>query len=518
MTRRRRGTTAGKRSASGIRFIQQLLSKYRGVLVFESTVVKARVYTDETGVFYEIPVLLTPNGSLGSLVDYFVAHWDIRSPQWMIKVVQAVRLFLEYLDAHSDGVDGQDTFQNFRQRLLTGSIDHTAGSDPSGLWWRPRGPKASNRIICNLTDFFSWWCSKHPTRPNPTALWRNSSYDYLVAQAAYEYRRNQAFLGHTWSSFQETSRKPGMPLSTKWHRTPAVEKENPPAFPEDRVMDLLFKGFKVAGKYNYRDMLITLLMNGAGFRVSEPFHLYLWDVTEDPKCPGSALILIHHPAWGAAPNDSRWNDATGVRRKGNRAEYLAEMYGLTPRDWALGTEGAGWKGGMHETQFGGYYKQAYWFIPEFAHLFWDIWHKYIEQVRQIDPASRAHPYAFMNVGRAPKGGIYKMGKFEVSHTAALERIGLVSSKRLGTSIHGHRHAYAQRLRRAGIPKEMIRRFMHHTDLASQEVYTQADQEECREYLAAAISRLNAMGDSSRTKFAVIDSESVGVMQGQAWNR
>lgn len=324
------------------------------LLVFASTVVRGRVYTDETGVFYEIPVLLTPNGPLESLADYLVANWDIRSPQWMLKVVQSVRFFLEYLDANPNAIDGRETFQNFRQRLLTGSIDYAAGSDPSGLWWKPRGPKVTNRIICNLTDFFTWWCDRNPGTINPAAFSKkNSYYDRRVAELAYEYRRNQAFLGHTWSSKHETSRRPSKERATQWHKPLSTEKDTPPAFPEERLMDLLFRGFKIKGRFNYRDMLITLLLNGAGFRVSEAFHLYLWDVMEDPAAPGSALVLIHHPAWGAAPNDSRWVDRSGYPRKGNRAEYLAEMFGLPPRDWVLGSHAAGWKGGMHETQFGG---------------------------------------------------------------------------------------------------------------------------------------------------------------------
>lgn len=477
--------------------------------MLKSTVIKAHVYTDETGVFYEIPVLLDPNGPVDCLIDYLVAHWGIRSPQWMLKVVYATRLFLEYLDANSHNLSGQDIFQNFRQRLLTGSIDYTTGSDPSNLWWKSRRPRESNRIICNLTDFFNWWCEKHPDIANPVFSKRNSRYDQMVLEAAYEYKRNRAFLGHTWSPHLETNRKSKPPLSSKWFAGPATELETPPAFPEERVMDLLFSGFKVRGKHNHRDMLITLLLNGAGFRVSEAFHLYLTDVTEDPANPGCALVLIHHPSWGSAPNDIRWKDAAGTQRKGTRVEYLAEMYGTSPRNGMLGTEAAGWKGGMHETQFGGFYKQAYWFVPEFGRLFWELWLRYIEIVMNIPTNLRSHPYAFMNIGRAPYGGIYKLGKFEISHAAAVQRIGLIPSKRMGTSIHGHRHCYAQRLRRAGIPKEMIRRFMHHTDLSSQEVYTQASHEECNSQLALAMQRINAMDIKSRPKFVSVPQQLFG---------
>lgn len=468
--------------------------------MFESSVVRAKVYPDETGVFYEIPVLLTPAGPLDVLLDYLLEHWDSRSPKWMEGVTSSVRLFLEYLDAHPLREDAQLTFQNFRQRLLTGSVNVETGDDPSGLWWSPLSPNLARRVLRNLTDFFDWWAQKHPGKRNPSEQWAGSAHDRRVAQAAYEYRRNRALLGHSWSTFTESSRRPGSTAGIgKWQRPPKAESPQPLAFPEDRILDLVLKGFKVGGRWNYRDMLITLLLNGAGFRESEPFHLYLWDVTEDPAQPGSALVLIHHPSWGSAPRDPLWKDINGKQRTGSRAQYLGERYGLAPRDWGLSTAAAGWKGGMHESQFGGYYKQAYWFVPEFGRLFWDIWHRYMEQVQRIDPVRRHHPFAFLNVAREPVGAMYKMGKFEDAHAAAVRRIGLVSGKQLGTSIHGHRHAYGQRLRRAGVPPMMIRRFMHHADIESQRVYTEADRAECLTELSRAIGRLNAMTGELRAQ-------------------
>ncbi|WP_063599148.1 gamma-mobile-trio recombinase GmtY [Pandoraea pnomenusa] len=480
--------------------------------MFESTVVPGRVFTDETGIFYEIPVLLTKTGPLETLVDYLVEHWDVRSPAWMRKVTGSVRLFLEYIEAHPGYSDEQTVFQNFRQRLLTGSVTAATGEDPSGLWWSGRGPRESNRIICNLTDFFNWWAKKHPGKKNPAESWQGSQHDLRLAEAAYRYRRNAAFLGNTWSAVQEASRRPGQRASTgKWHTPPLVEREAARPFPEDRILDLILKGFKVGNRYNYRDMLITLLLNGAGFRESEPFHLYLWDVTEDPSHKGRALVLIHHPAWGNAPVDPAWVDAAGKQRRGRRVEYLAERFGQAPRDWGLSTSAAGWKGGMHESQFGGYYKQAYWFVPEFGDLFWDIWHLYMEQVQRIAPALRNHPFAFVNTLREPLGDVYKMGKFEDSHAAAVRRIGLVPAKHLGTHIHGHRHAYGQRLRKAGIGKEMIRRFMHHHDLESQNVYTEAGRAECLEHLAKAVDRLNTMSANLRDEIVSVSRADASIL-------
>ena len=461
--------------------------------MFEVTVVTAKVYTDESGIFYEMPVLLTADGPLDVLLDYLVEHWDSRSPSWMVKVTSSVRIFLEYITVHANYEDEQAVFQIFRQRLLTGTIANGNVGDPTGLWWSARNPKMVNRIIRNLTDFFNWWSVKNPRKRNLVTTWKGSQYDSRLAEAAYTYRRNKAFLGHTWSVTGDVSRRPSNAASPgKFLSVPKIERQEAPAFPENRILDLVFDGFKVGNRFNYRDMLITLLLNGAGFRESEPFHLYMWDVIEDPACKGSALVLIHHPAWGDAPRDPAWVDTNGRVRRGRRVEYLAERFGLAPRDWGLSTSAAGWKGGMHESAHGGYYKQAYWFVPEFGKLFWEIWNTYVEQVMRIDPAKRNHPYAFMNVMREPTGALYKLGKFQESHAAAVRRIGLVPAKYLGTSDHGHRHAYGQRLRKAGVAKEMIRRFMHHTDLTSQEVYTEAGRRECLLHIRLAVDRLNSL--------------------------
>jgi hypothetical protein len=306
--------------------------------MFECTRITAKVYTDQSGIYYEMPVLLTADGYVDILLDYLIEHWDSRSPAWMVKVTSAVRLFLEYVTAHGNYVDEQRVFQSFRQRLITGTITGGYDDDTSGLWWSARGPKIANRIIRNLTDFFNWWAMKNPGKKNPAATWKGSQYDINLAVAAYTYRRNKAFLGHTWAVTGDASRRPGNgAITSKFHSEPQTERQEAPAFPENRILDLLFDGFKVGNRFNYRDMLITLLLNGAGFRESEPFHLYLWDVMEDPACKGSALVLIHHPAWGDAPKDSTWLDTTGRARRGRRVEYLAERFGLAPRDWGLST-------------------------------------------------------------------------------------------------------------------------------------------------------------------------------------
>ena len=162
---------------------------------------------------------------------------------------------------------------------------------------------------------------------------------------------------------------------------------------------------------------------------------------------------------------------------------VAQQFGLVPRTEMMDRRHAGWKGGMHD---GAYYKQAYWFLPEYGEWFLQLWHRYLEQVARVE---RDHPFAFINLSREPVGAMYTLTQYNKAHAAACERIGLVVGKALGTTPHGHRHAYGQRLRRAGIDKSLIRRFMHHASEGSQEVYTQATLREAQAALELAAQRL-----------------------------
>ena len=447
--------------------------------------VKTRVHTDATGAYTELPALLTPAGLLEPLLDYCLYRSHDRSLAWMSKVARSVRMFLEYLQSNPTERDNYRLFQNFAQRLYTGTFDRATGLDPSGLCWAPRSPQDAAHIITHLTNFFDWLGEMRPAAAQVNPRYAGGAFDRQTDEAAYQYRRSKAFLGHTWAvnaSPTETGHR------VRGQRLPKVEKGDPPAFPEERFEELLLKGFSAAGRQDYRGMLITLLLHGAGFRESEPFHLYISDVFPDPANPSQAKVLIHHPSHGGAPAD--WRDERGKPRKGNRAEYLAQQFGLTPRTEVMDRRHAGWKGGTHDAA---YYKQAYWFLPEYGEWFLQLWHCYLEQVARIE---RHHPFAFINLSREPVGGVYTITQYNKAHAAACERIGLTVGKALGTTPHGHRHAYGRRLRNADVDKPLIRRFMHHASEESQQVYTQATTREAIAALEAAAQRLRGQHASA----------------------
>lgn len=449
-----------------------------GGIVFVT--LKCRVFVDQTGAYTEIPATLTPAGWLMPLVDYCVAHSHSRSPSWMLKVNRSVRLFLAYLLANPDEHSSYTLFQNFAQRLYTGTFDRNSGLDPSWLCWRPVSTAEAARTIRNLTDFFGWLGGHRPAGNLVNPRYTGNAYDRMADEAAYRFRRDLAFLGHTWNPHG----KPGKSHIVRARRTPKAEKEEPPAFPDDRFMDLLGEGFVVAGRPNYRDMLITLLLHGAGFRYSEPFHLYLTDVSRDKANHKQAEVQIHHPSDGVAPKDRVWMNERGEQKTGIRATYLAERYSLSPRHQLLDSRAAGWKGGAYD---GEWFKRAYWFVPMLGELFLTLWYRYLEQVARME---RSHPFAWVNLSQEPKGGMYCLMQYWRAHARACRRIGLEVGKELGTTPHGHRHAYGRRLAAGGLSEDYIRRCLHHAGLDSQGVYTSPTTQQIRDSLLEGAERLN----------------------------
>jgi integrase len=464
--------------------------------MFVSVSVKAKICTDESGGWAEIPVLLTPLGVLEPLLDYCLAHSHDRSLAWTRKVIRSVEMFLEYLQSNPMEHDTYRLLQSFAQRLYTGTFDRDTGLDPSALCWFPRGAQDAHNIITQLTDFFDWLSATRPAAANINPRYAGGIYDRMTDEAAYQFRRDRAFLGHTWAA---NANPDASGHRVRAARLPRVDHGDPPAFPDDRFEEFLTKGFSVGGRPDYRNMLITLLLHGAGFRASEPFHLYIQDVFPDPANERRAMVRIYHPHHGDAPAD--WFDERGRQKDGNRAKYLAEKFGLVPRNQLMDARHAGWKGGMHSP--GGYYKRAYWFLPEYGEYFLELWRRYLKQIVRVD---RNHPFAFINLRREPRGGMYCLGQYNKAHAAACERIGLTVVKGLGTTPHGHRHAYGRRLRKAGIDKALCRRCMHHASIESQEVYSQATAAEALAALSAAAQRLRSLCPQDGSKLFMLDKD------------
>lgn len=64
----------------------------------------------------------------------------------------------------------------------------------------------------------------------------------------------------------------------------------------------------------------------------------------------------------------------------------------------------------------------------------------------------------------------------------MNRIGLQSSKFLGTTPHGHRHSYGYRLRQKGFSQLEIQKAMHHKSPDSCLVYLRPTNDEVRQVM------------------------------------
>lgn len=465
--------------------------------------VRAKLITDATGAVAEIPILLSSHGCLEPLVDYLLWRRHDRSVSWMRKVVQAVGLLLAYMEVNAACFDNVQTlFHNFAQRLHSGTVG-ADGLDPSGLYWRPRRRRTAAILLGCLADFSDWLADRPGTTPfNPRRT--TNRYDEMLALAAWEHRRSRAFLGHTWAAPAAHAGRLRLRGTQPRRALKVADEQDVVAFPERHFCNLLLRGFVCRGyahhpdparRLNLRDALITLLMHGAGFRLSECFHLWVHDVRPDPNDPSVALVRIHHPSEGEAPGD--WFDERGQSIRCNRAAYLAGRYARRPRYELLGAESAGWKEPALDGRF---YMQAYWFPTDLGRLFLHLWNLYLHRLVQVE---RSHPYAFVVLTGSSAGEPYCIENYKQAHRRAMERIDLAVGKLLGTTPHAHRHAYGRRLMRADVDPILRKRALHHKALGSQAVYTAPDMVDVTRALNAAVEVLDrriAEGRAVRPEF------------------
>jgi integrase len=88
-----------------------------------------------------------------------------------------------------------------------------------------------------------------------------------------------------------------------------------------------------------------------------------------------------------------------------------------------------------------------------------------------------------------KGEMMPLRTQRESHKKAVERIGLIVRKNNGTTEHGHRHAYGQRLKNADIDDSIKKIAMHHKSIESQKVYTEPTVAEVTSSLNSATTSL-----------------------------
>jgi len=459
--------------------------------------VNAKVITDDTGHRLNIPIILVErNGELtplNPLIDYLIKYSSVRSQTWMVKLCQITGLLLDFMAAHREQFEKPVAlFEVFSQRIFTGTIGDD-GNDPSGLYWLPRRTKSARQLLQMLSEFSDFVSTTNGTpRLNPWV--EASSYEELLSWAAFINKSERSFLGHL-NSFNKASSTMQHMRSVRLRATPRGDKPETKAFPEEKLQNLISDGFIKPGmdscpdlveKYDWRGICLTLLMNGGGLRDSECFHLWVHDIIADPSNPEMALVRVYHPIDGAAPKDFKLPSGQYAP---NRQAYLSAKHPpYIPRNLAKGTYHAGWKN-PRLTDTNLCYVQVHWFPSVFGKHFLHAWKMYMRQRLRARISAEDHPFLFVSFRGNARGKPYTIDSFRQAHARAVKKIGLVPAKYLGTTEHGHRHAYGQRGAEAKLDKRVLQAGLHHLSIESQEVYTEPSFKDIDNAMAIASNGL-----------------------------
>ena len=434
--------------------------------------VNIRYRGDNTGRVQRLPGLLTEHGLLLSHLRY-LAKKKRKSQSWREHTTLSIMLLIRYINANQ-GLYEQATelLENFDTALRFGTYDTKTLKDPSGLYWDARTDVQADVIITMLTQYTDWLAEQpeyNTARANPFRKATNT--EQRLNWCAYYQKHDNVFLNHLESDDDARER-------TRYVRQvggfggPPVVLEEVMRFPEAYIDKLLYEGFIRAQNEHHPDpnkrvdwkgRALVILMHNGGIRKSEAFHLYLTDVDID-TVRHEAIVRIYHPSEGVAPEE-------GYK---NRKEYLAKRFHRVPRTEYRKSERlhAGWKAPVLSSKQN--FFQVHFFPPEKAMEFLYVYQMYLLHQR-VEPQALDHPYAFTNT----KGQPETIKNFQRLHKDAVNRIGLEHQKYLGTTEHGHRHAYGYRLADHDFTTERISKLMRHRSVESALVYTHHTSEDVR---------------------------------------
>ncbi|MDM1735350.1 site-specific integrase [Acinetobacter towneri] len=399
-----------------------------------------------------LPCILTEKGIIISHLRY-LAWFNSKSEAWKERSCYALKLLLKYINATPNLDSATKVLKAFTEALITGTIHSPNNTDPLELYWRPRTVRDTNNLLFHITHYTDFLALQDEHATNRVNSFRKAtSYEERLNWCAYYHKQANVFLNHLTK--KDLSLQKVRLVGS--YREDLIDFEYAVRFPEDQIERLLYLGFEKNGVIDYKSQAITMLMNYGGLRKSEIFHIYTSDITLNPNKPKEALVRVYHPELGTSP-DPYFK---------NRREYLLAKTSYKPRNNYLFSERlyAGWKTPLLTSKLG--YFEVVFNPPEKAKEFLLIWANYLKYQRLEPSKSNPHPFAFTNTLGEPE----TIKNFQRLHKKAVERIGLTCKKSLGTTEHGHRHAYGFRARQAGLNQVEIQKAMHHKSPTSCLVY------------------------------------------------
>ena len=376
---------------------------------------------------------------------------------------RSIGCLLDFIASCSSEFEGVDRrarlFRAFAQRLSEGTIGRNG--DDTGLMWHPRSAHSVKVIVSDVTRFTDWLVDEAETKPrNPFNPSRPATAAEQIAFWRSWHRSTRgAFFTHLGPS-ERAKRASLRARRTRASKEPKVHRD-PPRFPESAAADLISRGFLSKGRPLWtilRDQLITLLLVGGGLRVSEPLQLYACDVFVHPEDDTMAVVRIYHPSQGTV----RLHDPiSGEPQQMNRKQFLRHVYDLSPLTESVGKRRVGWKDPLLNDDRENY-MLVFWRSRRLCQAFLQVFRRYL----QVAPMPRSHPYLFF----ASSGRPMSVPGFEKVHAAACRRIGLTPMKRLGTTPHGHRHAWGGWANDRKVKGKAVQVGLHHKSAESPQIY------------------------------------------------
>ncbi|WAJ28905.1 hypothetical protein [Antarcticirhabdus aurantiaca] len=239
---------------------------------------------------------------------------------------------------------------------------------------------------------------------------------------------------------------------------------------------------------------MAAMLASTGIRSSEALNAF---VSDFEFRDGNVHGYLRHPEF----HMEQWGQRSCTRRY-----LLKTLYGLQPRPALTGSQRAGWKGMLLQSDNSA---EIFWSpLPGVRELFAALLSDYLLDVRPSIMARRFaaghpdHPYLLVCAEAAdasPEGAIgrpYTMAAASHSWHAAIARLSrllddptLVPGKHAGTTLHGLRHLYGYTLAKSGFTESEIQKCMHHRSILSSRVYTAQAPEDIHALLEDARLRI-----------------------------
>lgn len=443
-------------------------------------------------------VILLRDGKFSPLINYFgTQKRRMHSYAWQINVARAVGMLLDYIFQLGLNYQGEDRarklFWDFANAIERGTIPVSTGYDPSGLYWPAQKESRSRGILTAVRDF-SQYCTDNYSAESLIPSRATTLQERIAYYRALDKKSINSFFAHLKNSGKNwRERSTTDDLTSSFSARASVVRTEPPRFNKKIFPTLVSQGFLKYGgerhemphlRYHIRDMMISLLQGGAGLRASEPFHLFVSDIEQDPLNPGHAKVKLYHPCEGIY----RYLDALGREVVDTRQNYLRSI-GLAPRNLDHRKNyHAGWKNlALFKDPFTGEIYAPVTFYPKsWGKIFWNLYRRYLFHVRPYDVC---HPYLFVTEREGKNfGAPYSLKQYLRKHEIAVLKVtGKEAKKYEGTTSHGLRHMYGRAIKEAVGDRDqgirVLQYCMRHRSIEAQEVYTAPSMNDVRQTLA-----------------------------------